>query len=148
MREAPLIELEESWAFGMLWPRRLLVYEDRVELHSTELLRETAEVLEYGRIRDVTVGGGAAGSTHLLIQPREGKPLLVRGVDERAARHAKMLIEEGVARAAGSLPQTPEHEQHPGRRTLIQNLTELRDAGILTQAEFETKLREIENRNT
>ncbi len=125
----------------MLWPRRLLLFEDRVELHSTELLREAVEVVEYGQIRDVAVGGGAAGSTHLLIRTGKGRPLLMRGVDEQAARRAKTLIEERTARA-----NAPSPPPAPGRQALIQNLAELRDAGILSQEEFEAKRRELGNR--
>jgi hypothetical protein len=141
VREAPLIELEESWAFGMLWPRRLLVFEDRVEVRGAELLRETVEVVEYGRIQDVAVGGGAAGSTHLLIRAGKGKPLLIRGVDEQLANRAKALIEQRAAHA-----KNPPQPSYPGRQALIQNLTELRDAGILTHEEFEDKKREVEDR--
>ena len=37
---APLMEIEESWMFGM-FPTRLLIFEDRFEVRGFELLRET-----------------------------------------------------------------------------------------------------------
>lgn len=42
----PLMQSEESWMIE-LWPRRLLIFEDRVEVRGTELLPKTGESLGY-----------------------------------------------------------------------------------------------------
>jgi len=42
----PLMQSEDSWMFE-LWPRRLLIFEDRVEVRGTELLPKTGESLGY-----------------------------------------------------------------------------------------------------
>lgn len=56
MGGAPLMDLEEAWIFGM-WPKRLLIFEDRIEARAFELLREKAESREYARVRKVAVSG-------------------------------------------------------------------------------------------
>jgi len=42
----PPMQSEESWMFE-LWPGRLLIFEDRVEVRGTELLPKTGESLGY-----------------------------------------------------------------------------------------------------
>ncbi len=138
MADAPLLELEESWVFGMLWPKRLLIFEDRVETRGTELLRETVETIRYPEIEAVVVGGKAP-STSILIK-RNGKPILLRGIEEPRAAHAKTLIEERMSYATDNPPQNPDKEN------LIRKLAELRDAGILSPEEFETKKRAVEEK--
>lgn len=142
MERAPLIELEESWAFG-LWPRRLLVFEDRIEVRDFELLRERAESRRYGWIEEVVVSAGGWGA-NLLITGPGSKPVLIRGVSEDAAERARAMIEERMARvhdnhswAQGSSTAVPE----TGR--LIRGMAELRDAGLLSEEEFEAKRREV-----
>lgn len=141
MAERLILELEESWVFGMLWPKRLLIFEDRVETRSTELLRETVEAAEYEEIEDLVVGGGA-WSTNLLIRRRRDKPILIRGVDEDTASRAKVLIEERMARLADE----PDHPQASETPRLLRKLADLRNAGVLTEQEFEAKRRELERR--
>jgi hypothetical protein len=42
----PPMRPEESWMFE-LWPRRLLILEDRVEVRGTEVLPKTGKSLGY-----------------------------------------------------------------------------------------------------
>jgi hypothetical protein len=135
MSENPLMELEESRMFG-LWPRRLLIFEDRVETRGTELLRETVEPLGYDQIDRVTISNGV-WFDNLLVGSRRSKPILMRGLNADTAERAKTLIEERVARASSPHPQ----KSSAARDTadLVRKLAELRDAGILTQEEFEAK---------
>lgn len=130
----------------MLWPKRLLIFEDRIETRGTELLRETVETTRYSDIKGIVIGGRAP-STSLLIK-HKGKPILLRGVEESTAAYAKTLIEERMSHAVDSLPQRSlnvredEHE----RADLIRKLAELRDAGVLSPEEFETKKRVVEEK--
>lgn len=146
MADTPLLELEESWVFGMLWPKRLLIFEDRIETRGTELLRETIETTLYGEIKAVVVGGRAT-STSLLIK-REGKPILLRGVEESTAAHAKTLIEERLSHATDSPPRTSPNTRKDDRERadLIRKLAELRDAGVLSPEEFEAKRKAVEEK--
>lgn len=133
MADEPLLELEESRVFGMLWPKRLLIFEDRIETRGSELLEETVETTRYGEVKDVVVGG-AGWSTSLLIK-RNGNPILLRGVEESAAGYAKTLIQERISRPA---------EGRSDRPDLIRKLAELRDAGVLSPEEFEAKKKAID----
>jgi hypothetical protein len=131
------MEIEESWVFGM-YPTRLLIFEDRIEVRGFELLREKIESKGYGRVDGVTVSG-EGWLANLLISEKGGRPILIRGVNKDAAERAGALIEHRAARAKG----TPAQASPPApvdEEGLIQNLKELRDAGILNEQEFEAKL--------
>jgi hypothetical protein len=134
------MELEESWVFGM-YPTRLLIFEDRIEVRGFELLREKIESKGYERVGRVTVSG-EGWLANLVISEKDGRPVLIRGVSKDVAERAGALIEDRATRAKGvsaqaSPPATADQEG------LIQNLKELRDAGILNEEEFEAKLRGV-----
>jgi hypothetical protein len=133
------MELEESWMFG-LWPKRLLIFEDRIEVRDFELLRERAEPKKYGWIDRVSVSGGS-WLVNLLITGPGSKPILVRGLSKSDAERARALIEERMARAnvypSRSSPAAPSTE------LLIRSLAELRDAGVLSEEEFKIKRSEV-----
>ena len=133
---APLMELEESWVFGM-YPTRLLIFEDRIEVRGFELLREKIESRGYDRVDGVTVSG-EGWLANLVISEKGGRPILIRGVNKDAAERAGALIEDRAARARGAPAQAP--PTTADEEGLIQNLKELRDAGILNEEEFEAKL--------
>ena len=86
MTAEPLLELEESYLFG-LWPKRLLIFEDRVEVHCPGLLDESVETVSYAAIDRVVLHDGVVLS-NLLIQRRKQRPILFRGADPDAAGHA------------------------------------------------------------
>jgi hypothetical protein len=139
---APLMELEESLVFGM-FPTRLLIFEDRIEVRGSELLREKVESKGYDRVDRVVVSG-EGWLANLVISEKGRQPVLIRGVDRDVAERAGALIEDRVSRANGGPTQaTPPGTTEEG---LIQNLTELRDAGILSEEEFETKLKRVMRR--
>ncbi|MDQ3318593.1 MAG: hypothetical protein M3522_14830, partial [Actinomycetota bacterium] len=132
---APLMELEESYVFGM-FPTRLLIFEDRIEVRDFELLRERTESKGYDRVDRVVVSG-EGWLANLVIAEEGRRPILIRGVNRGDAERAGALIEERVARAndnpmQASSPTTIEVE------SLNRSLRELRDAGILSEEEFET----------
>jgi hypothetical protein len=132
------MELEESYVFGM-FPTRLLIFEDRIEWRDFELLRERTESKGYDRVDRVVVSG-EGWFANLVIAEKGRRPILIRGVNRGDAERAGALIEERVAWAndnpmQASSPTTIEVE------SLNRSLTELRDAGILSEEEFETKRR-------
>ena len=137
MAGAPLMELEESLVFGM-FPTRLLIFEDRIEVRGFELLREKVETRGYDRVERVVVSG-EGWLANLVISEKGGRPILIRGVDRGDADRAVALIEERVTRA-GDPTQALLATDEEG---LIRNLTELRDAGVLSEEEFETKRRGV-----
>lgn len=134
----PLMELEESLVFGM-FPTRLLIFEDHLEVRGFELLREKVQSKGYDRVDRVVVSG-EGWLANLVISEKGGRPILIRGVDRGDAERAEALIGERVTRATGSPTQaTPT----TGEEGLIRNLTELRDAGVLSEEEFEAKRRAV-----
>jgi hypothetical protein len=136
---ALLMELEESLMFG-LWPRRLLIFEDRIEVRDFELLRERVESRRYGWVDGVVVAGGDR-FVSLLITGQDSKPVLIRGLGKRTAERARTLIEERMIRANEHPSVSPPAQ--PGTERLIRDLAELRDAGVLSEEEFETKRKEV-----
>jgi hypothetical protein len=140
---APLMDLEEAWILGM-WPKRLLIFEDRIETRDFELLREKVESREYARIRKVAVSN--AGWLATLVVPIQGSStILIRGLSKDDAERTRTLIEERMGWANSSPSQTP---SPPTEERLIQGLTELRHAGILREEEFEIKRKEVMRANT
>lgn len=137
---APLMEIEESWVFGM-FPTRLLIFEDRFEVRGFELLREKVEPKRYDRVERVVVSG-EGWLSNLVISEKEGRPILIRGVSRDEAERAAALIEERVARAGGSPSQAPPPATTE-EESLIRSLEKLRDAGVLTGEEFEAKRKEV-----
>ena len=131
----PLMELEEAPLFG-IWPRRLAIFEDRVEVRDFELMREKTASKGYGWVDRVVVSGRSWFS-NLLLAGREGEPVLIRGVSRDAAERAKALIEERMIRANGQSVRSP--EAAPDTERSMRALAELRDAGVLSEEEFETK---------
>lgn len=104
MGDVALMELEESVIYG-LWPKRLRIFEDRIETQDFVLLRETTESKEYGCIDSITVSGEGL-LVNLLIKDHGGKPiLLMRGLNRDTGQRAKALIEERMARAEGQSPR-------------------------------------------
>jgi len=134
------MELEESLVFGM-FPTRLLIFEDRFEVRGFELLREKVESKGYDLVERVVVSG-EGWLANLVISEKEGLPVLIRGVSKDEAERAGALIEERVARAAGG-PNQATPPATTGGEGLIRNLEELRDAGVLSEEEFETKRKEV-----
>jgi hypothetical protein len=137
---APLMELEESWVFGM-FPTRLLIFDDHIEVRGFELMREKIQSKGYDRVDGVVVSD-EGWLANLVISEKGKRPILIRGVNKDAAERAGALIESRAALARG----TPVRAFPPAtvdEEGLIQNLTELRDAGILNEEEFETKRRGV-----
>lgn len=135
---APLMELEESYVFGM-FPTRLLIFEDRIEVRDFELLRERTESKSYDRVDGVVVSG-EGWLSNLVISEKGRRPILIRGVNRGDAERAGALIEKRVARAKDGPTQAPSPTSID-EESLNRSLTELRDAGILSEEEFETKRR-------
>lgn len=136
---APLMELEESYVFGM-FPTRLLIFEDRIEVRDFELLRERIESKGYDRVDRVVVSG-EGWLASLVISEKGRQPILIRGVNKGEAERAGALIEARVARANDD--HTQSSSKTIDEESQIQSLAELRDAGVLSEEEFETKRRRM-----
>lgn len=124
-----------------MWPKRLLVFEDRIEVRDFELLREKSLSIEYGRV-DGAVVSGSDWFSSLLVTVRGDDPVLMKGLNGDAAERARALIEARTARPDGHPPQPPPPSS-TDKGSLVRALVELRDAGVLSQEEFEAKRAEV-----
>ncbi len=126
----------------MLWPKRLQVFGDRIEVSSTELMREIVETVEFGEIEAIVVGGRGPSSS-LLIKRLSNKPVLMRGVNHDTARRVKTFVEERMSLASSAVePREPPKNRNTN--ALVRKLTDLRDAGVLSSEEFEEKRKALE----
>ena len=130
------MDLEEPVVFG-IWPRRLLVFEDRIEVRDFELLREKTLAWGHDRIAGVVLSG-ADWFANLLITVRGDGPILLRGLNKEAAERARALIEDLAAQSGDHRPRM-HAPSNPDTESLMRALTDLRDAGVLSEAEFEAK---------
>ena len=105
MSDVLLMELEESLIYG-LWPKRLRIFEDRIETQDFVLLREVTQSTEYGWIDHVMVSGEGLFA-NLVIRSPWRKPIFMRGLNKDAAERAKALIEERMARDRNRSPRPP-----------------------------------------
>ena len=126
--------------YGM-FPTRLLIFEDRIEVRDFELMRERTESRGYDRIERVVVSG-EGWLANLVITEKGKEPVLIRGLDRDTAGRAGALIEERVARASAR-PASPSSPSTAEEERLVQSLTDLRNAGILSEEEFEAKRRGV-----
>ena len=137
--EAPLAVLRGSRLVTREWsPNRILLFEDRIEEHDLGFLKKTVQSLRYGQVARVALSRGML-FTELRIESTGGQEIAVQGLRNARAVEAKRLIEERVTRAvrpdAAGAPTGPEER--------LRALTRLRDDGVLTEADFERKKREI-----
>lgn len=137
--EAPVAVLRGSRLITREWsPNRILLFEDRIEEHDLGFLKKTVQSLRYGQVARVSLFRGML-FTELRIESTGGQEIEIQGLRNARAEEAKRLIEERVARAVrpaeASSPVTPEER--------LRALTRLHDEGVITEAEFERKRREI-----
>jgi hypothetical protein len=132
------MDLEEPWVFGM-WPRRLLIFEDRLEVRDFELFRERILSRGYGRI-DGAVVSGAGWFANLLVTVRGSEPILMRGLSKGVAERARALIEARTTQPDCRLQAPPLGSD---TKRLVHALADLRDAGVLSEEEFEAKRAEV-----
>jgi Short C-terminal domain len=136
--------------------KEMRIFDDRTEVYEgfsepRALYRVTAEQLE-----EVTNKGWIY--TELALRSREGETATLGYLDERKAKKAKKLIEEQVPKqpapaqyqqlltsesASESAARIEAKDQAGDIPTLIRQLAELRDAGILSNEEFEAKKNDL-----
>ncbi len=79
----------------------------------------------------------------MVVQRIENGPVLMRGVDQDAAGRARELIEARVDTGVGKGVVQGAAPSGASATDLLQKLTDLRDAGILSPEEFEAKKRDL-----
>ena len=95
--EAPILMVESSSFKGMV--QTLLIFEDRIEVHTPEVAEGGVNSLTYDQISMVSIRSGRI-LDDLLIEGRDGRSLVVKNLYKRRAQQAKASIEERVTLAA------------------------------------------------
>jgi hypothetical protein len=137
MDPKPLLELRSS-SVGSSTPGRVSVYPSEIEVVTAHgLVGLSTQRVRYDQIGQVWV------STHLIfadliIETKGGATLTVQGVRKAEAWEAQAFIKGRADAALDTVvaPQSNIPEQ-------IEQLARLKDAGILTEAEFAEKKAEL-----
>lgn len=160
MERRLLMELQGSRLKTKEWfPKRILIFEDHLELHDVGFLKKTIESLRYEQIAQVVLKRGILWS-ELWIESRGGKSITAKGLSKEEAEEAKSTIHElmgQVAGARGSAPwgtrgavpaggETKSPSSVPDIPEQIRKLAELRDVGAISNEEFEAKKKDLLSR--
>ena len=136
-----------SVSIGTGTPARLKAFEDAVWVHQyNSPVNVRQQRVLYGQIAQVWTQRKMLFST-LVIETRGGDTLRVAALSHGAAKTAAEFIEQRL-RYGGSSSPLEEGQPRPAS-TLAQqlrDLAELRDAGLITPEEFETKKRDLLDR--
>lgn len=95
--EAPILKVESSSFKGMV--QTLLIFEDRIEVHSPEVAGSGINSLPYKQISMVFIRPGRI-LDDLLIEGRDGGSLVVKNLYKGRSQQAKAMIEERITLAA------------------------------------------------
>jgi hypothetical protein len=95
--EAPILKVESSSFKGMV--QTLLIFEDRIEVHSPETAGSGVNSLTYKLISMASIRPGRI-LDDLLIEGRDGGSLVVKNLYKGKSQRAKAMIEERINLAA------------------------------------------------
>lgn len=146
MEEKPVFEVMQTTPDDdRVMKKRLFVFEDRIELHEPGVFKSTSQTMRYDQIAQVATKAGWF-SADLVIESRGGGTIYVKKVGKADADRVREFINERLGRpvvsqvierpeavpvgSPGGAPDIPDQ---------IRKLAELKDAGILTEEEFEAK---------
>ena len=127
-------------------PTVLRLYEQEIEASHGGLVSVTRQRVRYDQIAQVLVKRGLLYTT-LVIESTGGHTLEVTGMTTRGAQAAREAIQERM-RTTASLGSTttPNARETSSIGTVLRELAELKEAGIITEAEFEAKKRDLLDR--
>jgi hypothetical protein len=128
-------------AQGML--NTLLIFEYGVEARTMGMWGSNVQNIRYDQIAQVIIKRGPLST--LVIESRGGQTLTVKRVPLPTAEKARVMIQERVDRALDTTSEGASTSA-PSLAVQIRELAELKEAGIITEAEFESKKTELLNR--
>lgn len=136
MRETPVFTAQ-----GML--NTLLVFERGVEVRTMGVFGSNVQNIRYDQIAQIAIKRGPLCS--IVIESRGGQTLTVKRVPQPTAEKARAMIQERVDWA---LDTTLEGVSSPAQNLTaqIRELAGLKEAGIISEAEFESKKTELLDR--
>jgi hypothetical protein len=136
----------------------ILIFNDRIEFHEgTFFLKLKGDPIPLTEIKDYGVKKGRL-SDKLFVETSDGRSMEIGDLNPEKAESARALIEQRIAvyRDEGvveqpAVPHQPANESASPPRAAdipgqIRQLSELRDAGILSEDEFQAKKAELLDR--
>jgi hypothetical protein len=107
------------------------------------LLGSNVQNIRYDQIAQIAIKRG--GLSTLIIESRGGHTLTVKRVIYSTAEEARAMIQERMDRALDTAPEgvASSPQSLPAQ---IRELAELKEAGIISEAKFESKKTELLNR--
>ena len=120
----------------MATPAAVRLYEHKVEVSHGGLARVARQRVRYDQITQVLIRRGILFAT-LLIESTGGHTVRVESMLESEAQEARDMMQQRM-RTAVSASSTPAN--HGGTASVVaqlRELAELKEAGIITEAEFE-----------
>jgi hypothetical protein len=143
--EQPLLEARTaaSGVFRTARPARLLAFEDTIEVRTaTTPIKKDVQRVRYEQVAQVSEKVGLIFAD-LVVETRGGDTLLVPGLTRQEARHVGAFIRERMLSGPARGATEPASLDIPDQ---IKKLAELRDAGAITEEEFERKKAELLDR--
>jgi Short C-terminal domain len=126
-------------------PAVLRLYEQEIEVSHGRLLSVTRQRVRYNQIAQVLVKRGLLYTT-LAIESTGGHTLEVTGMTSEGAQAAREAIQERMRTTASLGSTTTPNAETSSIGTVLRELAELKEAGIITEAEFEAKKKELLDR--
>jgi hypothetical protein len=98
--------------------------------------------VSYQQVSEVSLSRGLMWS-NLSIESSGGRSIVLDGVPKSDTERVKVLVDDAVARAKGGIatgpPSATGPTPPPDLADQLRKLADLRDQGILTEAEFATQ---------
>jgi hypothetical protein len=132
-------------------PNRVHIFEDRVEEVDPGFINNKMQVVHLDRIAQVYLQRGVAW-TEVSIESTGGAKIVAKGLNKGEAKEAKELLDRLIANARN--PQASQASTDAPKASgrsddipaQIRKLAELRDAGLVSESEFESKKTELLSR--
>lgn len=141
----PIMEVRQSdltTSATDLRPKRLLVFEDRVEMRDPGLFKTQTQEMRFDQIAQVSVKKRWVFAD-LVIESRGGGVIHIANLSRGDAARVRELI---GGRLRGPVVTEEAREPAPDIPEQIKKLAELKEQDILTIEEFEAKKRELLDR--
>jgi hypothetical protein len=142
--ESP-IAIFRSAIYPLKVPAAVRVYEDAVEVTQLGLGGRNTQRMLYQHIAQVTVRQSLYRTT-LMIEGSRGDTMLVENMTRKDAESARDLIRERTDLARSSSSVGAASAPVSDIPAQIRELARLREEGIITEAEFETKKKDLLDR--
>jgi hypothetical protein len=137
--DRPLLELRGSVMRTNEWrPNRVFVWPDRIEESDPGFLKTRSSSIRFEQLAQVGVKRGIV-FTELTFESTGGHKIVVNGLKKDEAERARQLVEERLAlvRTQQTTPLVAPSQVDVADQ--IKKLADLRDAGILSDEEFQAK---------